>query len=364
MADIKESPRFDVAKESKLDIAELDTPLERFKEEEAQTSYAEKIPIAKQGVRMSNRAATVIANKMKFDIFNQLVDGFEQSGKTFENSPELYKEAAKYANQLVGRGFLGEKLEMASPLIGHVLYSLRLQASRLQLLTNLINPRFYAKVPKEIRIEYFKDMTKFVLMGTAMLGLAKASGLGVELDPRSSDFGSIRWGETRFDIWGGFKQYVTLFSRLLTASTKSPETGQVSRLKIPFSAGTPENREKTYGDLLLRFARTKASPEAGTLTDILVGETFDKKAVTGRGEAIGYIAPMIIGDVHDAWKDNGVLGAALTYILATHGVGVQSHIKEGDFDDLISGETESEDSGGSSKKGKPTKASKPSKTHK
>lgn len=370
MADIKEHGRFDVAKKSKLDIAELDTPLERFKEEEAQTSYAEKIPIAKQGVRMSNRAATVIANKMKFDIFNQLVDGFEQAGKTFKNSPELYKEAAKYANQLVGRGFLGEKLEMASPLIGHVLYSLRLQASRLQLLTNLINPRFYAKVPKEIRIEYIKDMTKFVLMGTAMLGLAKAAGLGVELDPRSSDFGSVKWGDTRFDIWGGFKQYVTLFSRLLTASTKSPETGEINRLKIPFSAGTPEHRQKTYGDLLLRFARTKASPEAGALTDVLVGETFDKKAVTAQGEAVRFIAPMIVGDVYDAWKDNGVLGAALTYVLATHGVGAQSHVKEGDFDDVIDdlitgGSDESES--GKTKKGKlekPARKSKPSKNTK
>lgn len=362
MADIKESTRFDVAQKSKLDIAEIDTPLERFKEEEAQQSYAEKIPVAKQAVRMSNRAATAIANKMKFDIFNQLVDGFEESGRTFENSPELYKEAAKYANQLVGRGFLGEKLEMASPLIGHVLYSLRLQASRLQLLTNFVNPKFYAKVPKEIRVEYFKDMAKFVLMGSAMLGLAKAAGLGVELDPRSSDFGSIRWGNTRFDIWGGFKQYVTLFARLLTASTKSPETGGVSRLKIPFSPGKPERGERTYGDVLLRFGRTKLSPEAGTLSDILIGETFDKKAVTARGEAINYIAPMIIGDVYDAWKDNGVLGAAFTYIAATHGIGTQSHIKNGDFDDLISGQNEeSEKSSGKPTKAKPTKVTKTTK---
>lgn len=364
MADIKEDPWFDVAQKSKLDIAEIDAPLERFKEEEAQQSYAEKIPVAKQAVRMSNRAATVIANKMKFDIFKQLVEGFMDSGKTFENSPELYKEAAIYANKLVGRGFLGEKLEMASPLIGHVLYSLRLQASRLQLLTSLINPRFYTKVPKEIRIEYIKDMTKFVLMGSAMLGLAKAAGLGVDLDPRSSDFGSIKWGDTRFDIWGGFKQYVTLFSRLLTASTKSPETGQIRDLKIPFSPGKPKYGEKTYGELLIRFARTKASPEAGTLTDILVGETFDKRAVTARGEVIGYVAPMIIGDLYDAWKDNGVLGAALTYILATHGVGVQSHVKEDSWDDLVGGDDESSEDSTTrktTKKGKPTKLSKHSK---
>jgi hypothetical protein len=276
----------------------------------------------------------------------------------------LYKEAAIYANKLVGRGFLGEKLEMASPLIGHVLYSLRLQASRLQLLTSLLNLRFYTKVPKEIRIEYIKDMTKFVLMGSAMLGLAKAAGLGVELDPRSSDFGSIRWGDTRFDIWGGFKQYVTLFSRLLTASTKSPETGQISSLKIPFSHGKPERGEKTYGDLLLRFARTKASPEAGTLTDILAGETFDKRSVTARGEIVGYIAPMIIGDVYDAWKDNGVLGAALTYILATHGVGAQSHIKEDSFDDLVSGEDEGAGNLSTRKTSKVTKTKKLSKTSK
>lgn len=344
MAEIKESPRFAVAQESGLNLADPNSALERFKEEGAQVSYGEQIPLVKHGIKASNRASTMIANKMKWDIFNGLVDGFEQKGRTFENSPELYKATAKYANQLVGRGFLGEKVEMASPLLGHFVYSLRLNASRLQLLTYLVNPRFYTKVPREIRIEYLKDMAKFVALSGTILSLASAAGLGIETDPRSSDFLNIKAGNTRYDVLGGFKQYFVLFSRLLSSSTKSPETGEVKELGTGF-------RQKSHGDVLLRFLRTKASPEAGTVTDLFVGKTFDYKDVTLKDEALRYFSPLIVNDVHSVYKDKGVLDAFMVYLLATHGVGIQT------FDKDKEGESgASKNTGKQGKPGKPGKS--------
>jgi len=323
MDDIHQNPRYEMAQEAGLNFADPLSNLDRAKEEMFQSSYAEKIPIAKIGVKASHRAATAIANKMKWDIFNELVDKFESQGKTFENSKELYESTAKYANQLVGRGILGEKLEMAAPVIAHFVYSLRLYASRLQLLTYLVNPNFYRKVPAEIRIEYLKDMTKFLALGGTIMGLASATGLSVGLNPNDADFGSISVGDTKYDIWGGFKQYAVLLSRILSGHANSKQD-----LRPLFSDEAFDRNQKTRGDILLRFLRTKASPELGALINITTGKGFDNKPVTLKRAAADYFIPLILKDVWGVYKDGGVNQALLTFLLAAHGVGVQTYTND------------------------------------
>lgn len=349
MDDIHNNPRYEMSQKAGLDFADPISNLDRAKEEMFQNSYAEKIPGVKVGVKASHRAATVIANKMKWDIFNELVDKFESQGKTFENSKELYEATAKYANQLVGRGILGEKLEMAAPVISHFVYSLRLYASRLQLLTYLVNPKFYTKVPKEIRIEYLKDMTKFVALGGSIMGLAAASGLGVGLNPYNSDFGTITAGNTKYDIWGGFKQYAVLLSRILAGKQNSDKD-----LRDLFSDEDFDRNEKTRGDILLRFLRTKASPELGTVIDITTGKGFDNKPVTLKSAAADYFTPLLYKDVQAVYQDAGVTQALLTFLLASHGVGTQTY---GDSSSSSSGGG-NKSSGRPHKQGKPTKHSK------
>jgi hypothetical protein len=347
MDEIHNSPRYEIAQKAGLDFSDPVSNLDRAKEEMFQSSYAEKIPLVSRGVKASHRAATVIANKMKWDIFNELVDQFEQKGKTFENSKDLYEATAKYANQLVGRGILGEKLEMAAPVISHFVYSLRLYASRLQLLTYLVNPKFYTKVPKEIRVEYLKDMTKFMALGGTVMGLAAASGLGVGLNPFNSDFGSITVGNTKYDVWGGFKQYVVLLSRIMGMKANADKD-----LHPLFSEEPAGRNEKTLGDILLRFGRTKASPELGTIIDITTGKGFDNKPVTLKSAAADYFTPLLYKDVKSVYEDAGVSQALLTFLLAAHGVGTQTYTNDKE------GGTTSSSGGKKEKKGKHTKQTK------
>lgn len=324
MDDIHKNPDYEKWQKAGLDLAEPVSALETAKEEMFQSSYAEKIPGVKMGVKASHRAATTIANKMKWDIVNQLAEQFQDKGKTFENSPELYEATAKYANQLVGRGVLGQKMENAAPVIAHFVYSLRLYASRLQLLTYLANPRFYTKVPKEIRVEYLKDMTKFIALGGTVMGLAAAGGLKVGLNPFASDFGSIVAGDTRHDIWGGFKQYAVLLSRFFAGKTMST-SGEVKDLRPLFTEEEGSRNEKSRGDIVLRFLRTKASPELAAAINISTGKDFMGKPVTAGSAAVDYFMPLIYKDVQEAWKSGGVDNALLNFLLASHGVGVQTY---------------------------------------
>jgi hypothetical protein len=43
----------------------------------------------------------------------------------------------------------------------------------------------------------------------------------VEIDPRSTDFGKIKVGNIRWDIWGGFQQWVRVASQLATGERKT-----------------------------------------------------------------------------------------------------------------------------------------------
>lgn len=317
MADIHESPRFDIAQESGLGITEPLSKLAEAREEAYGPSLLEKVPIVKHGVQASERAATTWTNLQKWNIFNNFVDQFEKSGKTFENSKDVYEAAAVYANQSVGRGKLPESLEKANRVTSKLFFSLKLQASRLQLLTYLANPRFYTKVPKEIRIAYLKDMAKFVATGTTALAIANALGFQVGLNPFSSDFGKIKVGNTTIDIWGGFSQWATFLTRMVTGK-KSDSSGIMQDVK--------------RGDVLSRFLRSKASPEAGAAVNLLYGKDYLGNETNLGKEALGFITPLLPSDIVQAYQDGGVQMAFITALLASHGVGVQTITpKENDF---------------------------------
>src|SRR5262249_574624 len=133
------------------------------------------------------------------------------------------------------------------------------------------------KVPAEIRMAYFKDMTKFVATGLTVLGIAHAMGLKVGLNPYSSDFGKVIIGDTHYDIWGGFQQWAVFLMRMIGGKTVNNK-GETVKLG--------EGRNKTRLDVLGHFARSKASPEAGVVTDLLAGKDYNGNDIT-LGEEVG-----------------------------------------------------------------------------
>lgn len=325
MADIHESPRFEMAQKAGLKIAEPNSKLSESREELYGPSILERIPIIGKSiplgkgkdapriggfVKASERAATTFVNQMKWDIFNNFVNGFESQGKTFENSKELYEAAATYANQSVGRGKLSESVESANQLTSKLFFSLRLQASRLQLMTNFLNPNFYRKTPAPIRNAYLKDMLKFVGTGLTALQIAGAAGFKVGANPLASNFGKIQVGDTEYDIWGGFSQWAVFLMRLASGKVQ----GKDGELKS-------QNQLETA----LRFARSKASPEAGALINVAEGKDYLGRETNLKKEALNFITPLIGQDVVQAAQDGGVKQAFVSWLLATHGVGVQTY---------------------------------------
>lgn len=314
---LKESPAYKLMESAGLYIADPNSLHLQAKEEQFMSNLGEKIPVVGKIVKGSERGYVAYLNKMRADLFQQGVDLFESQGRTFENSPELYKGLARFINNATGRGGLGP-LEQSAQVLNTAFFSPRLIASRL----NMINPVFYTKLPKEVRIMALKDMGKMILFGASVLGLAKAAGADVEIDPRSSDFGKIKVGNTRWDIWGGFQQYARIFAQLLTGETKSSNTGQIYELKgdkFPY---------KTRLDQLGSFFRGKLAPVPGTAIDLLAGKNVIGEEIEPAKKAYELFVPMILQDIQEAWKEQGPKSILTVGVPSALGVGTTTYEQE------------------------------------
>lgn len=319
--ELKESPRYDLMKETKLGIADPHSPFLTAKEEAYMNNMAEKIPIVGKLIKGSERAYVMYLNKMRVDLFNRFADRFEEQGKTYENSKELYDKMAGYVNNQTGRGNLG-KLEEYAPIFNTLLFSPRLMASRI----NLLNPYYFDKLPKELKVMYAKDMAKFIGLGITVLGLAKLAGGGddedkitVEDDPRSSDFGKIKQGDTRWDIWGGFQPYIRVLAQVITGERKSSNTGNVQELDGKGAFGTDRT------DIVKRFIRGKLAPVPAIAVNFFSGETATGEKVTVAQQAEQALTPLLYSSLKESVKEKGVEALFTVGIPNVFGVGTQTY---------------------------------------
>jgi hypothetical protein len=310
---LRESPEYAVMRAAKLYLAEPTTKLSA-KEESFISNLAGKIPIVGRAVKASERAYTAYLNKLRVDVFALGTDILREQRMTPENNPDAYKAWADFINNATGRGNLGA-LEMSAPVLNGLFFSPRYVASRF----NLLNPVTYAKMPAPVRRQALKSMALYIGFGSIVLGLAAAAGADVEIDPRSSDFGKIRVGDTRYDVWAGFQQLVRFFAQIITGQRKSTKTGEIMELdgkSFPF---------ETRADVLLRFGRSKLSPSAGTVANLLTGENIVGEEVTPEGELYKNVVPLYLQDIGGIYEEEGPTGLLTSAIPAFFGIGVQSY---------------------------------------
>jgi hypothetical protein len=153
----------------------------------------------------------------------------------------------------------------------------------------------------------------FASAGTTIATLAAMAGADVSIDPRSSDFGKIKIGNTRVDLWGGFQQYIRLAAQLTTGQTVSSSSGRVTNLGQGY-------KPTTRLDVLLNAVESKTAPVLSFAIDLLKGQDYQGKPINVPVDAAQRFIPMIAGDVWDIAQSNpdllplsalGVFGAGL-----------------------------------------------------
>lgn len=320
-------------------------------EEGFYTKWAEKIP----GVSHSARAYTLYLNKLRMDAYKAMRDdavdaanvgtlswltrGRVERGALRVTKDLLGKETKQiterealesltsYINNATGRGNLG-KFETSAKVLNAFFFSPRLLASRFNL---LLNPHWYASQTPYVRRRALRAMMQTVTTGISVLTLAKLAGAEVGLDPRSANFGKIKIGDTRIDIWGGFQPLARYTAQLVTATYIS----SVSGTRIPLSGDKFGGTSRL--DVFLRFMRSKEAPFPSLVTDWMAGKNVvgDKFRWSDQWKRL---LPLLAGDAYDVFHAGGgswtltpppsaVLKGLGAYAGGGTGLGIQSYGK-------------------------------------
>lgn len=330
---IQEMPTHELAKSSGVafsDLGELAT-----REEQLISNLPEKIPGLGKIARGSNRAYTSFLNNLRAYTFDDLAQKAVKQGATSERNPEfVMKSIAKFVNSATGRGDLGS-LETSANHLGQVLFSPRLMKSRF----DALNPGYYIKLDPFARKEAVKSLVGLGAVAGSVMGLAKLGGADISTDPRSSDFGKLKFGNTRYDILGGHQQLIVLLSRLASGQSVSSTTGEEYSI-----AGGAGFNETSRADVISRFFRGKESPIVSLLTELASGKTYFGDPVKTKEQiaasVINRFIPLFLQDVYDAYKEENLSGIGKS-APSLIGIGSQTYSQDVPYTDInpTTGET-------------------------
>lgn len=285
------------------------------REERFMSPMAERIPILGGMVRASERAYTGYLNKLRVDVFKQIAQKFIKEGMDPKKDAGAFRSLAKFVNNASGRGDLGA-LSSSAQALNTVFFSPRLIASRF----NMLNPVWYAKQHPAVRKEAIKSMAEFVGVGVTVLAMAKAGGADVEVDPRSTDFGKIKVGNTRWDIWGGFQQWARVIAQIGSGYRK---TGKGDVMKL----SADEFPYDTRYDVGRRFLEGKAAPIPALALELLRGQKLHGEELTVSGTALNHLIPLYLQDMKESVNELGPEALFTVGVPGFFGVGTQSYVE-------------------------------------
>lgn len=284
-ADIITRPNYKLAKRARLRLSDLSENL--FEREEIfMTTLLDKIP----GMAASQRAYIGFLNKLRMDSFDDLIKKAKLAGEDVSLGSKAAEDIATIVNAFSG-GY-----GKTDPLLNALLFSPR----RVRSAVKILNPYTYInpKTSKTARKAAIRNLLGSLAMTGSVIALAGLHGaVETEEDPRSSDFGKIKVGDTRLDISGGIASYVILLSRILSGEIKSSNTGAIKKLG--------NNYTSTSGfDLTANFIRNKLSPLASLIIDVLTGENAVGEKKTPTQSVIDRFKPMFLKDAYEVLTED------------------------------------------------------------
>lgn len=303
--EIQSRPNADLYKSSKLHLTDPDDSHLSKMEEAYMSRWAKKIP----GVSHSERAYNGFLNRLRADSFDAMADSLGH-----KPTPEEAKAIANFVNVATGRGNLAGAAGAAISL-NTAFFAPRYVVSRFELLAG--QPLYHGTAATRIAVA--KEYARFLGGIGVVYALSQAAGATVEKDPRSSDFGKLKFGKLRVDPLSGLSQVSTLLARTTTGKSKTP-----NGIKKIRGADLPFGQEDTAA-VAGRFLRSKLSPVLGAALDASSGKTVTDQPVTPAQAFERLVIPLSFGDVYDAMKDQGIAKGTALGLLSLLGWGIQKY---------------------------------------
>lgn len=299
-ADILTRPIYKRAKKAGLRLTDLGEKLE-MREEVFMSNLLDKVP----GIAASQRAYTGFLNKLRIDVFEDLIKKAEQAGEDVNINSQATKDIASAVNDFTGGARVG-KIEGAVPMLNATFFSPRKITSTL----NMMNPWKYIdpKTSKTARLARTRNLVGSLAISATIIKLVEMlTGEKQEKDSRSTKFGKIRLGNNQIDVTGGNATYATLLSRILTGETKT-QKGEVKELGNKFG-------QTSVTDLISQGIRYKLSPNASLIVDVLSGANAIGEEKTPTQAVKDRFKPMFLNSLYELMEDDST-GAFVTTLFA------------------------------------------------
>ncbi len=312
-ADIVSRPTYDLMQKAKLAVGTI---------EEAYPSHLNKLtnlPVVKQTLgkayKASEAAYTGFVYRMRADVFDKYLEIAEKTGVNIQDEAEL-KAIGKLVNSLTGRGSLGP-LEPSANFINNVFFSPRFIKSNFDTLTA---HQFQKGVTPFVRKQAAENLLKIIGGTATILTIANAVKPGsIEKDSRSSDFGKIKIGDTRFDVTGGMAGLVILASRLISHATKSSTSGTITPLDTG-KFGAPTTQDQIYN-----FFESKLSPASQFILQLRTGKDFSGNPVSPGKTLLDLITPLPITTYQELKSNPNSANIILSLIADALGIGTNTY---------------------------------------
>jgi len=294
------------------------------REENFRGILAERIP----GVKASNRMFATTLNILRADSFDALVGA---DAYALGTSHADLQAAADFVSMASGRGNV-RGFESTVNAMNGIFWAPRRTISRFQMLATLggqIEYQFRSKDGKkagihlrgsrQFRMAIAGEMARYLMGVSAAMLLAKYGlGADVELDPRSSDFLKLRFGNMRLDPLSGMSQTLVLLTRL------NPFIMQKKTIDGKIEDLSAYDVDQT----LQRFFHYKFTPALGISYSMLRGRTpFDGSWEWNLEGALWVakesVVPITFEDVVQSAIDQGIPRAAIANTWGWLGMGVQ-----------------------------------------
>lgn len=296
-------------------------------EENFMSRWLDKIPAwtgAGPVMRASGRGYTTLLNLLRADTYDVMVADMTRTGvpTTVEG-----RVIAQTVNDWTGRSSFG-KFEKSAIHLNTLFFAPRLQVSRFRTLLGANLRGGTARTRKLIIKQYAKTLSGIA----TFYGLGIAAGGKVEADPRSSDFGKLRFGNTRLDPLFGLSQATVFLTRLATGETKTTD-GKVRPLReglrpINLFRKIPDRQKVGKQDMLgtiINFGRSKLAPVPGASINAITGEDVVGRPVTPGDAALSLAVPINAEDLVKAMEERGVPQGAALDMMALWGMGLATY---------------------------------------
>jgi len=278
-------------------------------------------------IKYFERAFSAGTNKIVWGVWKQKLEWSRRYSEKIASGEITLKEGEAFdiiQEMTDHQAMLGDMIQRANlrrfsglaPAMNAFFFAARSKIGRFLAPTHLIGVTIrQGKVNFNPRIikEAWRDflLTNAEIAGVMFLG----SWLGLwdlEDDPRNAEFMSARIGNTRIDPWAGQRQFVVLYTRLVTKTGVSSVTGAEYDVN-------PQGA-------LTSFITNSLSPLASAMLEFYTGRNFIGGVIDFKDAKywIEKITPFAINDVWEAAEEDWRIGVAVT-IPAIYGEGVQTY---------------------------------------